>query len=90
MMHMTWRLGYVCYLSAVTFLRNIFMHPFETYWRRDVYFLNICNIHLFYRFNRSMALHWRSRRRKKDDFSDSSSTSSNFLKIVVVVKDMLL
>jgi hypothetical protein len=29
---------------------------FGIYWRREVYFLNICIIHVFYRFNRSRAL----------------------------------
>jgi len=30
---------------------------FEFYWRRNVYFLNICIIRVFYRFNRNRALH---------------------------------
>jgi len=27
-------------------------------WRRSVYFLNICFIRVYYRFNRNKALHW--------------------------------
>jgi len=29
---------------------------FEFYWRRDIYFLNICIFRVFYRFNKSRAL----------------------------------
>jgi len=58
MMLMTWLLEDVCYLSAATFLRKKLCMLFETYWRRDVYFSNVCNIHLFYRFNRNKTLHW--------------------------------
>jgi hypothetical protein len=38
---------------------KIFMQvSFENYWRHDVYFLNNCNIRVFYRFNRSRVLQW--------------------------------
>jgi len=39
------------------FRENFSMHVFENYWRRDIYFLNICITRVFYRFNRSRALH---------------------------------
>jgi len=47
----------VVYLYLLRPLRNfINARCLETFWRRNVYFLNICVIHVFYRFNRSKAL----------------------------------
>jgi len=56
MMSMTWLIGDVCYLSAATFLIKKICMSFETYQRRGVYFFNICNIRVFYRFIRSGAV----------------------------------
>jgi len=41
------------------FWENFHACSFENYWRRYVYFLNIYNIPMFYRFNRSRALQGR-------------------------------
>ena len=57
MMLMTWLLRGVSYLSDVMLLRKFLCMLFENYWRRDVYFLNICIIRVFYHFNRSRTLH---------------------------------
>jgi hypothetical protein len=43
--------------SAVIVEIFIYMHDDFGSLRRNFYFLNICYIHAFYRFNRSRALH---------------------------------
>jgi len=47
----------VCYISAVMFYCwNFYVCRLRIIWRRDVYFLNIYYIRVFYRFNKSMTL----------------------------------
>ena len=48
--------GDVCFISAATFEEFYICMLFGICWRRNVYFLNICIIRVFYRFNRSKAL----------------------------------
>jgi len=48
--------GDLCYISTATVDEFYTYMLFEIYWRRNVYFLNICIIRVFYRFNRSRAL----------------------------------
>ena len=50
----TWRC--MLFIRCVVFEKFLCL-LFEIYWRCDVYFLNIYNIRVFYRFNRSRTLH---------------------------------
>ena len=48
--------GDVWFISAATVENFYICMLFDIYWRRSVYFLNICVIHVYYRFNRNRAL----------------------------------
>jgi len=50
-------LRYMLYFCCDVLLLKFLCMSMVNYWRRGVYFLNICYIHVIYRFNRSRALH---------------------------------
>jgi len=50
------------FIRCEVFEKFFIMHDLEIFGERNVYLLNNCIIRVFYRFNRSMALH-RSQKR---------------------------
>jgi len=72
----------VWFISAAT-VENFYKGMlFDICWRRSVYFLNICFIRVFYRFNRNRALHFFSD--NQHGFISFASETFNFLASKVV------